>query len=770
MAACFSLSGAVTLPSTKAYAETDITAPTIDSVTVANADNTTLMVSTSSSATKHILAVASDDVTAVADLQYKLQKYNTENSSYEDVTAYSTFSKKYDTTVQKAVLNITGTNGNGKYRLLVKDEVGNETTKEFSVKAWDNTAPTLDVSLFPNSKYSTYRYLTVNGDEGGDGNTNIVMNFLNYYAEKQDDNYTVKTYSEINDWSTDSEAYIDQAGTYQIYVADKFGNMNSSRDITIDELGIDNEPPIVVASIANTTTDSKKLVTIKAKDVARNSSVASGLKGSGDLTCFEISPTTTLSAVTTDGAYTCTSFTADTSTEYTLNIYDAVGNETSLLFNSSNLSTAISNAYTVTFADWNGAVLKTQTVTKGSAASAPSNPTRSGYTFTGWSTSFSNVTSDITVTAQYKADNCTVKWNVNGGKSISDTTVQKGDTISYTSTSKDGYTLSGWFSDSDFNSVWNFNDSVTKDMTLYAKWTESTESDSKNNITINNNIPDSNKTSSSGSQIKSANTTSGGTSSSLSSGVKGGSTSTSKTLDDYSNWAFGNSNSSDSASAETSSLNVQTTKEDKFVTVTFKDQDENIIASEKLPWGSPVYVLDEKGHKTKEFSIKNSRTLFLDTIAEKKGYVSSYQTYTDEGVFILKVKYSKLPDEETKDEIVTTEPVQEEKTTFSDSLIFKLSIIGLLAIIIINIMFFVFRRKEKKNKQNKEKVTSLRSQADEATEDLNDSDDDADDEFTDADSLSDELSEDDSDIEIESVTDSDDQTEDQPDENTENDE
>ena len=60
------------------------------------------------------------------------------------------------------------------------------------------------------------------------------------------------------------------------------------------------------------------------------------------------------------------------------------------------------NKYEVRFLDWNGAELKKEEVEHGSAATAPSDPTREGYTFTGWDKAFDNITADIAVTAQYE--------------------------------------------------------------------------------------------------------------------------------------------------------------------------------------------------------------------------------------------------------------------------------------------------------------------------------------------------------------------------------
>lgn len=59
------------------------------------------------------------------------------------------------------------------------------------------------------------------------------------------------------------------------------------------------------------------------------------------------------------------------------------------------------NNVTITFKDYSGLILGTTTIKEGKNATAPVTPTRDGYRFTGWSSSLSNVTSNKTVTAQY---------------------------------------------------------------------------------------------------------------------------------------------------------------------------------------------------------------------------------------------------------------------------------------------------------------------------------------------------------------------------------
>jgi uncharacterized repeat protein (TIGR02543 family) len=72
----------------------------------------------------------------------------------------------------------------------------------------------------------------------------------------------------------------------------------------------------------------------------------------------------------------------------------------------------------------------------------------------------------------------TVRFEENGGSAVSDLTeVRYGAKISAPTTvpTKTGYSLGGWYKDSGLTAVWAFNtDTVTANITLYAKWTANT--------------------------------------------------------------------------------------------------------------------------------------------------------------------------------------------------------------------------------------------------------------------------------------------------------
>lgn len=69
---------------------------------------------------------------------------------------------------------------------------------------------------------------------------------------------------------------------------------------------------------------------------------------------------------------------------------------------------AAPDEHTVTFKDYDGTVLKTETgIKSGNSASAPEAPERVGYSFTGWDNTFDAVTSDLIVTATYERESFT---------------------------------------------------------------------------------------------------------------------------------------------------------------------------------------------------------------------------------------------------------------------------------------------------------------------------------------------------------------------------
>ena len=83
--------------------------------------------------------------------------------------------------------------------------------------------------------------------------------------------------------------------------------------------------------------------------------------------------------------------------------------------------------FNVTFVDYDGKEIAKQEVEKGKSATAPANPTREHYTFTGWDIKFDNVTSDLTVKAQYKINTYTVTFIGFNGVELSKQTVNSGE-------------------------------------------------------------------------------------------------------------------------------------------------------------------------------------------------------------------------------------------------------------------------------------------------------------------------------------------------------
>ena len=130
----------------------------------------------------------------------------------------------------------------------------------------------------------------------------------------------------------------------------------------------------------------------------------------------------------------------------------------------------------------------TSQVNSGDKITKPTDPTRAGYTFGGWykeavcttAWDFTNdtVTSDITLYAKWTvaaADIYTVTFDLNytGAPAAATSQVNSGDEITKpTDPTREGYTFGGWYKEAACTTVWDFDtDTVTGNITLYAKWT-----------------------------------------------------------------------------------------------------------------------------------------------------------------------------------------------------------------------------------------------------------------------------------------------------------
>ncbi len=153
----------------------------------------------------------------------------------------------------------------------------------------------------------------------------------------------------------------------------------------------------------------------------------------------------------------------------------------------------IPHTYTVTFDSTGGSEVttKTMTATYGKPLANMPVPRREGYVFLGWydammggkcygdsdgnGTDAYDEDGNITLYAQWmEAPSRMVYFNTCGGTMTGPTEVlHKTNTpiARPSDPTKPGYTFTGWYTDSAFTQVWNFDDWVTGELRLYAGWT-----------------------------------------------------------------------------------------------------------------------------------------------------------------------------------------------------------------------------------------------------------------------------------------------------------
>jgi len=103
--------------------------------------------------------------------------------------------------------------------------------------------------------------------------------------------------------------------------------------------------------------------------------------------------------------------------------------------------------HTVTFVDYNGNKLSSIDVVHGQLAGAPTNPSREGYTFTGWDYDLTQpITNNTVITAEYEINKLTVRF-IDGGQVIKELVKEYGTTLTEEEIPipvKEGYLFKGW--------------------------------------------------------------------------------------------------------------------------------------------------------------------------------------------------------------------------------------------------------------------------------------------------------------------------------------
>ena len=125
------------------------------------------------------------------------------------------------------------------------------------------------------------------------------------------------------------------------------------------------------------------------------------------------------------------------------------------------------NQYTITFDSNGGSAVPSITQDFATAVTAPADPTREGYTFTGWNQDVPTTipAENVTLTAQWTINQYTITFNTNGGTTIDPIKQDYNSAVTAPANpTREGYTFAGW--DNEIPTV-----IPAENVTITASWT-----------------------------------------------------------------------------------------------------------------------------------------------------------------------------------------------------------------------------------------------------------------------------------------------------------
>ena len=163
---------------------------------------------------------------------------------------------------------------------------------------------------------------------------------------------------------------------------------------------------------------------------------------------FDTDGGTTIAPITQDYGTDVTAPADPTKTGYTFNGWEPAIPETMPAENLTIKAKWTINQYTITFDTDGGTTIAPITQDYGTAITAPENPTKTGYTFAGWEPELPETmpAGNLTITAQWTINQYTITYDLDGGtvEGNPDSYTVETNTFTLKNPTKRGYTFTGW--------------------------------------------------------------------------------------------------------------------------------------------------------------------------------------------------------------------------------------------------------------------------------------------------------------------------------------